>query len=113
MSETTKKSSYVGAPAIFALSLACREINEAFGSPKSCGHCYLVGSSLDRPDWRDVDIRFIMPDAEFAALFPKAPLDNASWECDGRWLLMTAAISERLSRLTGLPIDFQFQPQGF
>lgn len=33
------------------------------------GHvAYQVGSSLDRKDWRDVDVRLILPDDEFAAL---------------------------------------------
>ena len=99
------KASYVGAPAIFALELACRQINEAFGKYSGCYH---VGSSLERPDWRDVDIRFIMPDEEFDALFPDA---GNHWEQDPRWLLMTTALSERLSKVTGLPVDFQFQPR--
>ena len=100
------KASHVGAPAIFALTQACQDINRAF---RGYG-CYLVGSALERPDWRDVDVRLIMSDAEFAALFPDAR-DRGSWEFDPRWLLLTIAISERLSKLTGLPIDFQFQPQ--
>lgn len=106
--ETPKrtKANHVGAPAVFALEMALRIVNEAFGE---CGYgCYLVGSALSRPGWRDVDIRFIMKDDEFEKLFPDAG-DN--WEFDSRWLLMTIAISERLSKLTGLPIDFQFQKQ--
>lgn len=98
------KSCYVGAPAIFALELACQDLNRAFGGYG----CYLVGSALERADWRDVDVRMILDDEEFAALFPKA---GTHWEFDTRWLVMTVAISERLSKLTGLPIDFQFQPQ--
>lgn len=102
--EKRKKVSYVGAPAIFALEQACKPINRAFGH----FGCYLVGSALERPDWRDVDVRFIMEDSEFAKLFPDA---GDHWEFDDRWLLLTVAISERLSKVTGLPIDFQFQPQ--
>jgi hypothetical protein len=99
-----KKGCYIGAPAVFALELACRSLNEAFG-----GHgCYLVGSSLERADWRDVDLRFILKDEEFAELFPDAG-DN--WEFDPRWLLLTVSISAHLSKVSGLPIDFQFQPQ--
>lgn len=100
------KASYVGAPAIFLLERECRLLNEAFGD----GHpgCYLVGSSLVKPDWRDVDIRFIMPDDEFEKLFPDA---ERHWEFDQRWLIMTASISLHLSKVTGLPIDFQFQKQ--
>src|SRR3546814_7590602 len=57
------------------------------------------------------DVRLILEDAEFEKLFPDATLHSAAWEFDPRWLLLTVSISERLSRLTGLPIDFQFQPQ--
>jgi hypothetical protein len=103
-SAAARKASYVGAPAVFALRMACQDLDRAFGGYG----CYLVGSALDRPDWRDVDVRCIMGDADFAALFPDA---KEHWECDPRWLWMTVSISERLSRLTGLPVDFQFQPQ--
>ena len=101
-----KKHNYVGAPAIFALEQACRILYEAFGD---IGFgCYLVGSCLERPDWRDVDVRCILSDDGFAALFPDA---GQHWEQDARWLLLTISISERLSKLSGLPVDFQFQPQ--
>ena len=100
----TQKPSYIGAPACFALETACRQINEAFGDYG----CYVVGSALDRPDWRDVDVRFIMSDEQFDAEFPHA---GQCWEQDAKWLLLTVAISERLSKVTGLPIDFQIQPQ--
>jgi hypothetical protein len=101
------KPSYVGAPAIFALSTACQDLERAFGGYG----VYLVGSALQRPDWRDVDVRLIMRDADFAILFPGTMQHGGSWECNPRWLWMTVSISERLSKLTGLPIDFQFQPQ--
>ena len=100
-----KKAVYVGAPAIFALEQACREINDAFGG----FGCYLVGSALERADWRDVDVRFILEDEEFAKLFPNA--HDFGWERDARWLLLTVSISGWLSKVTGLPIDFQIQPQ--
>lgn len=99
-----KKCCYIGAPKVFALELACRDINEAFGD----FGCYIVGSALERPDWRDVDARYIMADSDFAKLFPGA---GQHWEHDARWLLLAISISERLSKVTGLPIDFQFQPQ--
>lgn len=103
--ERQTKVSYVGAPKIFLLTQECQKINDAFGHYG----CYLVGSALERADWRDVDVRFILPDEEFAGLFPDAA--PTSWEFDPRWLLLTTAISEQMSRVTGLPIDFQFQPQ--
>jgi hypothetical protein len=98
------KAIYIGAPACFALELACQPIREAFGEYG----LYVVGSCLDRADWRDIDLRYIMKDESFAALFPNA---GQHWESDPRWLLLTVSISEHLSRMTGLPIDFQFQPQ--
>ncbi len=102
------KGSYVGAPACFALTQACQDINRAF---KGFG-CYLVGSAMERPDWRDIDVRFIMSDEEFDAEFPGTRENgNGSWEFDPKWILLTVAISERLSKVTGLPVDFQFQPQ--
>lgn len=102
---STKKANYVGAPAIFLLEVACREINDAFNG----FGCYQVGSSLARPDWRDVDVRYIMDDEEFKKLFPKANFTH--FQHDTRWLLLTTSISGHLSKFTGLPIDFQIQPQ--
>ena len=99
-----KKAIYVGAPACFALELACQHLQEAFGEYG----LYLVGSALERPDWRDVDVRYILSDEGFAALFPDA---GQYWEHNPRWLVMVAAISAWLTKETGLPIDFQFQPQ--
>lgn len=100
-----QKAVYVGAPACFELERACQDINRAFGENHGC---YLVGSALERPDWRDIDVRFIMSDDEFAALFPDA---GSHWEFDARWIILTVSISQWLSKLTGLPVDFQFQPQ--
>jgi hypothetical protein len=100
----THKASHVGAPAIFLLETACQQVNDAF---EGYG-CYLVGSSLERPDWRDVDVRLIMSDERFAEEFPSA---GQHWEHNPKWLLLTCSISRHLSALTGLPIDFQIQPQ--
>jgi hypothetical protein len=98
-----KKANYIGAPAIFILESACQQINKAFG-----GKCYLVGSAIQCADWRDIDIRFIMEDNEFANLFPDA---GQHWEQDIRWLLLTILISKELSKCCGHPVDFQFQPR--
>ena len=104
-----RKGVYIGAPACFALEEAIRPVCEAFGAyVRGVSGCYLVGSCLERPDWRDVDVRLLLDDEDFAREFPHA---GDHWENDTRWLLLTVAISERLSRLTGLPIDFQVQPR--
>lgn len=100
------KGIYVGAPACFELELACQHIIAAFPG----AYCCLVGSALERADWRDVDVRLMLDDAAFAQLFPDADVEGARWEFDPRWLLLTTAISRQLSAQTGLPIDFQFQP---
>lgn len=109
------KVCYVGAPAIFALELACQTVNDALRTEKSIGCCYLVGSSMERPDWRDVDVRYIMSDQEFSDMFPGVDLstDSAIWELNPRWLLFNTSICEWMRRQTGLPIDFQIQPQTF
>lgn len=101
-----EKASHVGAPAIFALELECKHLCAAFGG----FGCYLVGSATERVDWRDVDIVQILEDDAFAVLFPDAG-PGGVFEFDLRWLILTTSISERLSRITGLPIDFKFQPQ--
>lgn len=103
-----RKASYIGAPACFELELAMRHIMDAFGQDDAFG-CYVVGSALDRPDRRDIDVVMIMSDEGFAKLFPDA--QGSSFEFDTRWLVMTVALSKWLSDLVGLPIDFKFQPQ--
>ena len=106
MKRPRKKSTYTGAPACFALELCCKQLTAAFGW--GTGGLYVVGSALERPDWRDIDLRYILPDKEFARLFPDA---GDHWEHDPRWLVLTVAISGWLRAQTGLPVDFQFQPQ--
>lgn len=96
---------YIGAPAVFRLELACQHICDAYDSRG----CYLVGSSLERQDWRDVDVRLIMDDEDFATAFPN--VEGRNWEQDSKWLLTIASVSTWLSHQTGLPIDFQIQPQ--
>lgn len=107
------KGVYIGAPSCFALELACKQVHDAFAKDCEFGEIYLVGSALQRADWRDVDLRFMMDDEAFKALFPRALLVNACWEFDPRWLLMTVTISEWMKKSTALPIDFQFQPMTF
>lgn len=71
------------------------------------GHvAYHVGSSLHRKDWRDVDVRLILPDAEFDAMF--GPAANTS---SAKLAAITLAFAALGERLTGLPIDFQIQRQ--
>ncbi|SRR5260370_10743232 len=94
---------WIGAPQFFNLNHACRILTEAYGY-----HVYLVGSAMERRDFRDVDIRCILDDDEFARLFPDCPR-NPQW--NARWSLLCSAISEWLSTHSSLPVDFQFQSQ--
>lgn len=74
----------------------CRNVRRIFKCPP-----YLVGSVLQRPDFRDVDLRLILPDERF----------DAEWSDRVRVRLMNRAISTWGQRETGLPIDFQIQRQ--
>lgn len=65
-----------------------------------------VGSSAVSKQWRDVDIRLILPDGQFNDMFPGY---NGHHQNDVKWALMSAAIAELGKKLTGFPIDFQFQ----
>lgn len=72
------------------------------------GHVpYHVGSSLDRKDWRDVDVRLILPDDEFRDRFG----DNQSTTTNPALAAVTLAFAALGKQMTGLPIDFQIQPQ--
>ncbi len=71
------------------------------------GHeCYHVGSSLTAKDWRDVDVRLLLPDDEFTARFGS----NRSAETNPRLAAVTLAFAALGKQMTGLPIDFQIQP---
>jgi hypothetical protein len=84
----------------------CACIRSAF--PNAFG-TYLVGSCLRRPDFRDVDVRMIMPDEVFDAEFPNyMDYDPYSLRV-GKLTRMNTAFSLYAQRATGLPIDFQFQ----
>lgn len=76
---------------------------------RALGNCYLVGSVLERPDYRDVDVRVIMDDERYSELF-EGP---GTRRTDPLWSLMCASVTEYLTRLTELPIDFQIQNQTY
>lgn len=85
---------YLSVTEDFNLNMACRIIKEAFATP------FQVGSSLHRPNYRDVDVRCILVDSEF---------DQLTGYSSVRLKLLNVAMSEWLAARTGLPIDFQFQ----
>ncbi len=77
------------------LNNACIPITDAFDGPP-----YLVGSVTETADFRDVDLRVILTDEAFDALF---------YRQERLWSLMCMTISHHLKSVTGLPIDFQIQ----
>ena len=95
-----KRANYLGAPQVFRLNHACRLINDALG-----GTCYLVGSSLERRDYRDVDVRLMLSDEDFDRLFFGTP--ESQW--NARWSFLCMTTSTWLREQTGLPVDFQIQ----
>jgi len=83
--------------AMFRLDRACEPIREAYGN---CP--YLVGSTVDgNGTGRDVDVRLILPDDQFEALFPTIEI----------WQITCLGIGSWLESSTNLPIDFQIQKQ--
>lgn len=92
----------VGMPANLLLHEFGSQVWHAFGEPP-----FHVGSSLTlKSGWRDVDVRLILPDDEYAAMGlgkPNFPSHN------GKWVALCLAFSALGRQMTGLPIDFQIQ----
>ena len=95
---TGERTDRLSTQEMFDLDVACTLIRKAFDPP------YLVGSAglEGRSDYRDVDVRLILDDAEFDALIG----ENVA-----RWELLSLAIGDYLRLRTRLPIDFQIQRQ--
>lgn len=101
-----KRANYVPAPAYYNLNQACTIVNRALGG----FGCYHVGSSLERKDWRDIDVRFIMSDEEYDYMFRDKGENGGGW-LNPYWSLLCTLISSWLSQQCGLPVDFQIQRQ--
>lgn len=88
-------------------SMMLREFGEHIRS--AFGHvAYHVGSSLMTKTWRDVDVRLMLPDAEWESMGLGDPSDPQKSK---RWCSIVLAWSAFGKQLTGLPIDFQIQQQ--
>lgn len=98
-----KRANYLGVPQVYNLNHACEAIFSAFGNVP-----YLVGSSLIKKDYRDVDVRLILDDEEFDILFPGI---GSRHDLNAKWSLMCASISGWLASRSSLPVDFQIQRQ--
>lgn len=97
---TRARSDLLTTTELFHLDQACQLITRAFG-----GECpYLVGTAGigGAGSYRDVDVRLMLDDEEFAAACPTRE----------RWELLCLSIGAYLSSRTGLPIDFQIQSAG-
>jgi hypothetical protein len=69
---------------------------------------YHVGSSVFKKQWRDVDVRLILEDAEYERMGlgdPQYPHHNK------KWVALTLAFAALGKSMTGLSIDFQIQQQ--
>lgn len=105
-----ERAMYLSVEELWRLSNAVRPVQEAFGGEI----VWIVGSVLDRADYRDVDLRLILADEVHARLFLK-PVSDVDGTLVGlhdqfRMLIQTA-ISSMLRQITDLPIDFQIQSQ--
>lgn len=98
-----KRANWIPAPHYYNLNAACCVVTEAFGD-----NPYLVGSALERRDYRDVDIRLILADEEFDVRFPTAA-KLGTYSYDPLWSLVCSSIALWLSQQSGLPVDFQIQ----
>ncbi len=90
------RATHLTATEMHDLDQACGLIHRAFGNAP-----YLVGSAAasDAGVYRDVDVRLMLDDDEFAVVCPTRE----------RWELLSLAIGAYLAGRTGLPIDFQIQ----
>jgi hypothetical protein len=71
------------------------------------GHVpFHVGSSLDTKEWRDVYVRLILPDDEFEQMF--GTVKNVA---NKKLSAITLAFCALGTQMTGLPVDFQIQPE--
>lgn len=93
----------VGMPAALLLDEFGSQVWAAFGYPP-----YLVGSALRGKGWRDVDVRLILPDAEYEAMGLGDPKDSHR---NAKWVALVLAFSALGRQMTGLPIDFQIDQQ--
>lgn len=99
--EDKPRVNYLPSPlALFKLRLFGSMVHDLLGE-----HAYLVGSVLERPDFRDVDVRILLEDEDFARIFG----DEDSWITNPALRLANMAMSALARELTGLEVDCQFQ----
>jgi hypothetical protein len=89
----------VGMPAAIKLQHFGRVVHEFFGE-----YPYQVGSSLKDKGWRDVDVRLMLPDEDFDAMFGQLTRPRC---LNLKWNAACLAFAALGRDMTGLPIDFQ------
>jgi hypothetical protein len=94
----------VGFPGITLLEGWAYQVLAAFGEVP-----YLVGTAARGKAWRDVDIRLILDEERYVALF--GPIMRPYYH-NPRWSVICTALSVWGREQTGLPIDFQIQERG-
>lgn len=101
MTEPKKRKSGLSTLDLWRLEHACQPVWTGFGTG-TAGCTYLVGTAQTGGEYRDVDVRTILPDDEFDRLFGGE---------NGRdlWALICISIGRMVAADTGLPIDFQVQ----
>ena len=102
MTDRPKKPHYLPAQPYLALNRAVSVVDRGLDTLGT----FLVGSALERPDFRDVDVRAIMADEAFDKLFPGG---ESGTDSDAFWSLLCESVGAYLTQATGLPIDFQIQ----
>lgn len=102
--EPKKRHNYVRAHDFFRLKMALDFVHRAFGETS-----YHVGSSLEREDYNDIDIRLIMDDDKFDMLFGRRACGGGNGEMQPFWTLINNSVTLWLQQQTGLNIDFQVQ----
>lgn len=93
-----------GSPGSLRLDQWGLMLSYAFGET-----AYQVGSSVYGKQWRDVDVRIVLEDANFDALFGGLHdgYKHHHGCTDPFWSAMMTAFSLWGQQVTGLPIDFQ------
>lgn len=97
----------VGMPQHALLNAWGSLIMDAFGE---YAQPFLVGSATKTKQWRDVDVRVMLREAEWQRILPGVPYSCYAGTVYPRWAALCMAVSAWGQAFTGLPIDFQFQP---
>lgn len=105
---TKARATFLSPPDFRRLDWACRPIVDAYGEP-----VYLVGSVLERADYRDIDLRLILADDVMERMLGADEtygLHNRPTPFGVRQLL-NVALSDFIARAANLPapVDFQIQ----